>query len=297
LKKTAGPDGTTIWFIYDGTYYQGINNVALVKTAAGAWLAYTFDPNLGMGIGDSSKWTKLLPEYQPVGDQTSLVENYWPTLDPNNWPGGDLESPVPPNANIAYKYDAQGRVLECIERVGNIDVRRVYEWDFPQPGRVRETVFNGITLAKKTLYENSADYEITHTSVWGILGQATYYESGNVNTFLTNWGRRLTYKDENYWQTPVGQGRIIQIEETNGQVTTIEYYGDSAGRVKSYSIVGHSGYPESYYDEDYFHNARIVKDSEGNTVEIADLVNQTYLCFDCYLIKKDAKGDKIWSTV
>ncbi len=300
IKKISYMDGAKVWFIYDNRYEQ-TNNVVLEKTAAGVWYAYTFNPSLNPSqLMDRNRWT---PIADPSNDQTSLVEGYWPTINPANWilPGWQLESPLPPNADIAYKYDAQGRIVECIERIGNIDVRRVYEWDFSQAGRVRETVFNGVagteTLAKKTLYENNADYEITHTSAWQILGQATYYESGNINTFLTDWGRRLTYNDENYWQAPVGQGRIIQIEESNGQVTTIEYHGDSAGRVKSYSIVGQSGYPESYYDEDYFNNARIATDSEGNTVEIADLINNNTLNLDCYLIKKDADSNKIWSKV
>jgi|GEM_PF-5780592 len=297
VRKVAFNNGDTCWFIYDDTY-QGVENVVLEKTNAGDWHAYTFDPNFQPEDLIGKNWTPL-PE--PAGGQTELVEAYWPAINPDTWPLEHLILEYPP-LETEYTYEeyapGQNRVVTRLDHNDYMDTRYEYTWDTLN-GTVTELTYYVIdgpdTLAAKTRYNNGTDYDLENKPEWDAIGRVAYYESGNIRYFITDWGKKSVYMDENYYQTPTGQGRVMRYEEPDGRIREIEYYCDSSSRVKTLTAVGKE--TQKFYNEDYFDNTMFIRDSGGNIIRITKFVNEEYLNFDYYVIKTDSDGAKIWSKI
>jgi hypothetical protein len=130
----------------------------------------------------------------------------------------------------------------------------------------------------------------------------TYYSpSGNIETINDN-GTVFYFIDEDYWGASIPQGRIYRIDypETDPwgrDYYTFSYYGDTnviSGRHEETDSGSHTN---SFYNETYYTNDLLKKDSSGNVYEAGKIWNGAAQSWDICVRKLTSSGSPVWEQV
>jgi len=204
ITKATGYDTNTYWFLRDVTYDETPNQyVAIEKTPADVWTAYTFNP----AAQDFEELMADWVEIGPVGDPGSLVlpelGDWW------EWVIDEAIVPEFPPVSSDYIYDgggapegmghspradaaSAGRVIERIDHNPHTDTTYTYQWDYQEIRQVKEEMSydydddGNVDLISTRVYDNGTDYDIGNIDTWELLSEGTkYYVSGVLKQYVT----------------------------------------------------------------------------------------------------------------
>ena len=189
-----GHIGSTWWLLWD-------TGITIEKTSGGQYFAYSFDTD----IQSLEEWEQSLAPVALPDPLPALPElgDWWKYCQDN-----EIIPEFPPLSTV-YQYGL-GRVIERVDDNPFLKTTYNYSWDYELPGQVKQDMSydydNDGTkeLVSSKIYNNGADYNISHIGSWQILHSYTYYlDSGRIESethttadrFGNTYYRRL---DENY---------------------------------------------------------------------------------------------------
>lgn len=175
----------------------------------------------------------------------------------------------------------EGRITKSVRPDSGYTLFREY-WNSTDTVKVKEIYSTEGNILEMFTY-NSDGTESDH---------AIFFASGRLKHYVSS-GYTTAYKDEDFYGTAREQGRLESTEDPDGSYKNYTYFTGEK-RLKTYeSYEASSGKTRTkeFYDESYFNDPTVMKDSYGNIIKKARIWDGSDNGWDGYIIKYDEGGN------